>query len=96
MCLQREQTSLAIPGNGIGLTTCKRVIERLGGNIWAEATPGAGATFYFTLPKALHGRRRLRARKTNKKMKSAEMMSPPGQMDHPSVLLYPPTTVHPG
>ena len=46
----RRLHSRAVPGSGIGLATCKRVVERLGGKIWAESIPGQGATFFFTLP----------------------------------------------
>jgi signal transduction histidine kinase len=36
-------------GSGVGLTLCKRAVEKLGGSIWVMSTLGDGATFYFTL-----------------------------------------------
>jgi signal transduction histidine kinase len=48
---QRLHRAEDYPGTGVGLAIVRKAMERMGGRVWAESRPGAGATFHLQLPR---------------------------------------------
>ncbi len=48
---QRLHNKHNFPGTGLGLSICRKIVDRLNGKIWVDSEPGAGSSFYFSIPK---------------------------------------------
>ena len=51
--LYRSSKAANIRGSGLGLSICRKLVEKYGGTIWVYSDNGQGSTFYFTVPKII-------------------------------------------
>lgn len=73
---QRLHTQEEYEGSGIGLHTCKKIIDNIGGKIWLQSEMGKGTTFFVTLPNYQHNEMKAGQAKMNESIQTASSISP--------------------